>query len=243
MSSGRQFVFVAVISLFSMPSHAATVQHGGVTYTVVDWITIDPPGNIATGTAGVVGVTFQPCALQGTETPFIGDYSTDSAFDAITYDSSGMFESVSIQGHGNPACDLQDDVLSFSPQVSSVLMLIGFPGSDATGDEYGTSDWDFDDNLNVSVIDSEVINETTALQVLAGNMLVNPVTPIAGNHASGIVRIDGSLGALTWTHVGSGTDSLKITFAIAPAVVPVPAAAWLFGAALGLLGGLQRRSA
>ncbi|TFG85963.1 MAG: VPLPA-CTERM sorting domain-containing protein [Chromatiales bacterium] len=237
---------VLLLTPFVMPgAHAATIVHNGVTYEVVDWQTTDGPANIATGTAGSVGVTFEPYGLSG-NTIFSGDFATDTDFDAVTYPSGSTLESLRIAGHGNAGGDGQSDQLTLSTTVSSVLIILGLPstepGTVTTEEEFGTSQWDFADNLSMSIVDAEVISSVTALRIDAGNILLNPVLPIAGNHSSGIVAVDGSFNTLAWTHVGSGLDELNVTFAIGPTVVPAPASVWLLGTALGVLGWKRHRS-
>ena len=80
------------------------------------------------------------------------------------------------------------------------------------------------------------------------------VTLLGDDAASGAPQALTSYNNLALTNLGGGNWSLdnfvigvsgyKFTFNIAEApVVPVPAAVWLFGSALGLMGAMRRRSA
>lgn len=66
------------------------------------------------------------------------------------------------------------------------------------------------------------------------------ITSVGALNSATNVRGDPTGG---WTSpYGGGTEGNKQEFAFRINVVPVPAAAWLFGSALGLLGWLKRRS-
>lgn len=79
------------------------------------------------------------------------------------------------------------------------------------------------------------------------------VTLLGDDVVSGAPQALTSYNNLALTNLGGGNWSLdnfvplvsgyKFTFNIAAPVVPVPAAVWLFGSALGLMGAMRRRSA
>lgn len=99
-------------------------------------------------------------------------------------------------------------------------------------------------NLNLGgnlALDSTIGNSGTAVTVVLGgdDYSVGAPQSLATSYSSLALT---SLGGGNWKlSNATGTSGYDFTFNVA--VVPVPAAVWLFGSALGLMGAMRRRSA
>lgn len=226
-----RLVFLLSLALLPLRADAASITYAGRTFDSVDWGTASTTTNIATGVAAGVAVTFQALDLFSTSIDS-ADYTTDPAFDALGFPAGGELERIELYGALTSG---SSDVLSFDQPVVAVLMIIGSPDVATDPFQYGPSLWDFDDSLSVSVVDTEA----GALAITAGNVLDNINAAGPGNHASGVVLIEGPFTTLEWLQAfpTGNSDRMKITFAIA---VPEPGIAALL--ALGLLAIGRRRA-
>jgi len=222
-------VLFAVVSIFAVTANAATIDGDDVRFTYDD--------SSLFGTASVVGNTlfFQP-------TDFRAE-STD----------------------GSPAAVPLSETLNITVEVIST----GYVMTEFTFAEFG--DYYLSDNstsvtasgrlqvasqtetcppINFPCLDSEVFNvsgldtvgattdwsggTTVNLADTAGWGSDTLVTAQIQNNLSATTLNDGEL---AWIQKKAGGVSLEVS------VVPVPAAVWLFGSALGMLGWIRRRSA
>ena len=93
------------------------------------------------------------------------DYSSEAAFDALTYSPTGDLERLNVKGGG-----VATTQITFGQQVNSVLLLIG--DADNTTSSVGNlnaSQWDFADSLNLTVVDTT----SPPLIITPGNIALN----------------------------------------------------------------------
>ena len=208
---------------------ANVINFDGIEYQAVDWNSASTVTNMATGDANGITVTLSAFDM-ASDSISSADYSTDpTAFGNLNFPGSAILESVSLFG----VPDFNEfDTVNFSSPVDSILMIIGSPNTTADAPQYGPSRWDFDDNLTLTVVD----DESSGFEILSGNILNAIGVTGPGNHISGVIRVSGTnLNSVSWQHVldsTGNTDKMDITFAVNQTVIPIPAAAWLFGSAL-----------
>ncbi len=211
-----KFVLCSVMAAgMCSAANAGLIEFNGQSYETVDWNTSSMFSNVATGTVGGIGLTFETVDISST-TIAENDFSNDSAFDALNF-SGGDVESIAMRGGA-----AGQTTLTFDQAVGSVLILIGLPNDGSFANQFGAAIWDFEDGLAISVIDSE---GNPGLNLDAGNQLTNPSGTGSGPHQSGVLGVLGSLSSLSWMQsTRQGYDNMQITFAVAPATVPTPAA-------------------
>jgi len=184
-------------------------EYGGLEYATVDWISVSSGTEVAVGNAGGIGVTLETMDIL-TDSIGVYDFSTDPAFDALSY-TDGAADSISVFGGV-----VGTSRLSFDTEIGSVLFLFGVPGVDTDQTQFGASVWDFDDSLGLSVIDGE---GEPGFEIHSGNRLLNPSWG-PDTQAGGVVGINGGMTELVWEQgTDNAGDRMQITIAIA---VPAP---------------------
>jgi len=203
-------------ALVCLPASAGVIQYGGQEYVTIDWNTdseMRGEGFGAYGNAGGVEVFFRSVGLTSTDTVSY-DYSTDSAFDAVSF-GGGMVESLTIFGGESGLSSL-----SFSQTVGDVLIIIGAPGQSSFATQLGASRWEFqDDSIAMDVVDSE--QNTGGFRIDDG-LFRSPTA----NQISGILGASGEFNTLEWLQGSNeGRDKLQISFAVVVPTVPAPGGA------------------
>lgn len=148
-----------------------------------------------------------------------------------------MLETVRIEGAAPGTTSI-----IFGQQVSSLLLIVGFPNNGGDPRQFGASRWDFADALSVDIVDTGIVALTRFLQVLPGNIVENPGVPPNPNHVSGVFRVEGGFSALSFDKIMEqvGTfDTVNVMFAAQfvpePSIFPI----LLFG--LAIAGTITRR--
>jgi hypothetical protein len=189
------------------------ISYGGVDYETIDWTNVSSLTNIANGTVGGVGVTFETVNISN-DTITNNSYGSDTGFDELLFGEGPMG---SVQFFGGVSGTSQ---LTFDQTVGSVLMLIGSPNDDSTQTQFGAAIWDFDDGFQMELVDSEA---HPGLELVEGNLVSNVITGPT-THQSGVLSVLGDLDSIGWTQdTSNGVDEMMITFAVAPATIPAPA--------------------
>lgn len=200
-------------AILSMPAMAGVISYGELEYETVDWISSPDAGLGASGTVGGIGVSFISAGITG-EPVSAYDFSSDPSFDALSFDSE-ISESITVFGGIEGLSSL-----SFDQEVISVLILIGAPGNYSGPTHFGSSIWDFDDALELSIVDGDgfVVGEDNAVS----NPGWGPTT-----QTSGVIGISGEgFSLLEWMQsTDNGVDKLQVTIAVATNPIPAPAGA------------------
>ena len=183
---------------------AATISFDGLSYESVNWSVANVITNTATGTIGSNTANLTTPNLNS-GTIFAEDFSTDPAFDALSFDGSGILESLNIAGGA-----LGETTFEFDREVSSLLVFVGLPNEDQPGNQMGAGVWDFSDALDLTFVDGEVIGQSF-LTIGPGNTVMNNA---GGAHVSGVFRVDGNFTSVSFTQsTTAGTDLTNITVA------------------------------
>lgn len=197
-------------------------------YETVNWIISPEAGSGISGNVGDISVGFS--SFMSGDPSQMYDYSSDPAFGGLSFDSS-MSEAISFFGGEITASNL-----TLSEGVDSILLLIGSPNDNSGLTHFGSSLWDFDDDLNIEVIASE---GDPGFVVQEGNILANPGWG-PGTQVSGAIRISGEapLTSLEWLQdTLNGVDQLRLSIAVS---VPAPASSGALLAGMMVLGRRRR---
>ena len=215
-------------AILCAPSMAGIFSYEGQEYETIQW---DAQAELGadglTGAANGVSILLSSAMSGDPEVSY--DYSTGAGYDALTY-GDGAADSVSIFGGESGTT-----TLSFSQAVGSVLLFIGAPTRASATTEFGSSIWDFDDSLEMGVIDSTLEG---GWDIGDGNVLTNPNSgPTTQN--GGVIGVWGEdMTSLEWLMgTTNGVDKLQLTIAIA---VPAPASGLALLLPAALMGRRRR---
>lgn len=215
-------------AILCMPSMGGVFSYDGLEYETIHWeANAELGADGLSGSANGVDILFSSAMSGDPEVSY--DYNSGAAFDALSY-GDGVADSVSIFG-GQPGMT----TLNFSEAVGSVLIFIGAPTGGTGPTEFGSSIWDFDDSLEMSVIDSALEG---GFDIGEGNVLTNPNWgPTTQN--GGVIGVFGDgMTSLEWLMAtANGVDKLQITVAIA---VPAPASGLALLLPAALIGRRRR---
>lgn len=205
-------------AVLCMPAMADTIDYDGKQYLTIDWDQSPRLGDDGMGVYGYAGgieVFFGSEGLVSDQTAE-HDYSTDAAFDAVSFGEATM-ESLTLLG-GQAGTSR----LSFSSAVGDILIFVGSPDQASSATQFGASRWDFqDESISLDIVDSEQTNG--GLQLVDGRVSSPVATQISGIIGASAGLTEG-ISLLEWIQSSNGgLDRMQISFAIS--VVPVPAPA------------------
>jgi len=203
----------AAVALLCMPTMADVITYGEVEYQTIDWISTPEAGSSVSGVVDGVGVTFSSVSISG-EAPVINNFSGAPAFDALSFET-GLAESISVFGGLEGLSRL-----TFSRAVGPVLIMIGSTTDHSTPTHYGSAVWDFDNDLEMGVIDGD----GAGFSLDEGNIVSNPEWGPESQICGVVGVFEGEMTLLEWMQgTENGVDKMQITFAVSVPPIPAPA--------------------
>jgi len=198
-------------AIVCMPSIADIIRYDGQDYETIRWEAQAELGSDGlAGAANGVSVLFS--SVMSGDPLASYDYSSEAEYDGLTY-GDGIADSVSILGGESGKMTMR-----FSRAVDSALLFFGAPAGTTGSTEFGASIWDFDDSLEMRVINSRLDG---GFHIGDGNILTNPNSDSTTQNG-GIIGVWGDeMTSIEWlTDTSFERDKMQFTVAVS---IPAPA--------------------